>query len=85
MIANAAGADPDRAAEIIAATPDSSIWMMKVAMMILPLICILIGFVLYIKKFKIDEKTYAKIISDLKEREAVATEGAGEISDEIQA
>lgn len=69
MIANAAGNDPDRASEIIASTPESAIWIMKVAMMILPLICILIGFVLYIKKFKIDEETYAKILEDLKARE----------------
>lgn len=70
MIANAAGADPENAAAIIAATPDSAIWIMKISMMILPLICILIGFVLYTKKFKIDEQTYAKILEDLKSREA---------------
>ena len=70
MIANAAGADPENAAAIIAATPDSAIWIMKISMMILPLICILIGFVLYTKKFKIDEQTYAKILEDLKAREA---------------
>lgn len=69
MIANAANADPLNAAEIIASTPDSAIWIMKIAMMILPLICILIGFVLYIKKFKIDEEMYAKILADLQERE----------------
>lgn len=69
MIANAAAADPDRATEIIAATPDSAIWIMKLSMMILPLVCILIGFVLYLKKFKIDEKMYEDILKDLKERE----------------
>ena len=53
MIANAIIKEPDRAAELIASTPDSAIWIMKIAMMILPLICILIGFVLYMKKFKI--------------------------------
>jgi melibiose permease/lactose/raffinose/galactose permease len=42
---------------------------MKIAMMILPLICILIGFALYAKKFKIDEKLYAKILADLEARE----------------
>ena len=40
--------------------------------MILPLICILIGFVLYMKKFKIDEETYANILADLKAREETA-------------
>ena len=68
MIANAASADPANAAEIIAATPDSAIWIMKLSMMILPLICILIGFVLYSRKFRIDEKMYAEIISDLEIR-----------------
>ena len=70
-IANAvAGAEgnPDRIAEIINATSDSAIWIMKLSMMIFPLICILLGFVLYQKKFKIDEEFYAKIVSDLEER-----------------
>ena len=69
MISQEALANPDKAAEIIAATPDSAIWIMKLSMMILPLICILIGFVLYMKKFKIDEKMYEEIIRDLEERE----------------
>lgn len=85
MVANAAGADPARAEEIINATPSEAIWIMKIAMMILPLICILIGFVLYIKKFKIDEKMYAEILSDLEAREKNAkTETAREVqSDEV--
>ena len=49
-------------------TSDNSIWIMKLSMMILPLICILIGFFLYQKKFKIDEEFYAKICKDLEER-----------------
>jgi melibiose permease/lactose/raffinose/galactose permease len=80
MIANAAGANPEKAEEIIAATPDSAIWIMKISMMILPLICILIGFVLYIRKFKIDEKMYEQIVSDLKSRDEKA-----EVEDEVQA
>ena len=68
-IINAVSGDPENAATIIAATPDSAIWIMKISMMILPLICILIGFVLYIKKFKIDEEMYANILEDLKARE----------------
>lgn len=47
----------------------SPIWIMKIAMMLLPLICILAGFILYYKKFKIDEKMYAQIVADLTERE----------------
>ena len=57
--------------ELINATPGSAIWIMKFSMMILPLICILVGFVLYQKKFKIDEEMYAKILSDLEERNSV--------------
>lgn len=44
------------------------IWIMKIAMMILPLICILAGFIIYHKKFKIDEKMYSQIIDDLRAR-----------------
>ena len=67
-IANAAGLDPANAEAIINATPDSAIWIMKISMMILPLVCILVGFILYMKKFKIDEKMYSEILSDLEER-----------------
>ena len=69
MIANAIAANPENEAQIIATMPESAVWIMKISMMILPLICILIGFVLYIKKFKIDEETYANILADLKARE----------------
>ncbi len=74
MIANAAGAEtnPEKALEIINSTPDSAIWIMKIAMMILPLICILVGFIIYQKKFKIDEELYAQIVSDLEERNGQA-------------
>ena len=67
----------DLAERLINATPDSALWIMKISMMIFPLICILVGFFIYQKKFKIDEKMYAEIISDLeeraKEKEAVET------------
>ena len=58
---------------------------MKIAMMILPLICILIGFVLYVKKFKIDEKMYAQILADLELREkSKSNETAAEVEwDEV--
>ena len=69
MIANDIASNPANEAQIIANMPDSAIWIMKISMMILPLICILVGFFLYIKKFKIDEETYAQILSDLKARE----------------
>ncbi len=71
-IANAvsdAEGNPDLIEKLINSTPDSAIWIMKISMMILPLICILIGFFLYIKKFKIDEKLYSEILSDLEQRQ----------------
>ena len=72
---------PEEAAEIIAATtPDSAVWIMKISMMILPLICIIIGFILYSKKFKIDEKMYAEILSDLEQR--AKSEESSEPADE---
>lgn len=49
------------------ATPQG-IAMMKFSMMIIPLIVIVAGYLIYLKKFKIDEQMYAKIISDLRER-----------------
>ena len=57
-------------AALINATPDSAIWIMKLAMMIFPLICIVAGFIIYMKKFKIDEQTYAGIVADLEARAA---------------
>ena len=71
MVANELGllpADSPEFKDIINAIPGSSIWIMKLSMMILPLIRILIGFFLYQKKFKIDEEFYARIVSDLEER-----------------
>lgn len=53
---------------LIQGVTGSPIWIMKIAMMILPLFCILIGFIIYYKKFKIDETMYAQIISDLNSR-----------------
>ena len=67
-----------KSAEIIAAIPDGSIWIMKLGMMIFPLICILVGFVLYMKRFKIDEEFYSEIIADLEKRNAAAAEEACE-------
>ncbi len=63
------------------ATPDSAIWIMKIAMMILPLICILAGFIIYMKKFKIDEKMYDKIITEIEERNSGEASGGNELSE----
>ena len=62
---------------LINSTPGSAIWIMKIAMMILPLICILTGFVIYWKKFKIDEQTYAGIVADLEARAQGVSDSEG--------
>ena len=62
--------DPGEIAALINGTPNSAIWIMKLAMMIFPLICIVSGFLIYIFKFRIDEKMYDKIVTDLEERNA---------------
>ena len=71
MIANEiadAGNNTELVQQILNSTPGSAVWIMKISMMILPLILILVGFVLYQKKFKIDETFYAQIVKDLEER-----------------
>ena len=47
-------------------------WVLKFFMMIIPLIFILASFVIYYKKFKIDEKFYAQIVEDLNARNGEA-------------
>ncbi|MBR7116846.1 MAG: MFS transporter [Clostridia bacterium] len=76
----AAATDPAVSASIqaqidalIGGVEGSPIWIMKIAMMILPLICILVGFIIYYKKFKIDEKMYERIVSDLAARDESAS------------
>jgi len=79
----ASATSPEEVTALINSTPSSAIWIMKLAMMIFPLICILVGFVIYNLKFKIDEKMYEKIIKDLDERRARELQEDEEI--EIQA
>ena len=45
--------------------------IVKVAMFLIPVALILIGYFIYLKKFKIDEKFYAQILKELDEREQV--------------
>ncbi len=42
--------------------------ILKMAMMILPLICIVVGFIIYNKKYILDEEMYAKIVKENEER-----------------
>ena len=39
--------------------------IVKIAMLAIPLVVILIGYVIYLKKYKLDEKFYSKILKDL--------------------
>ena len=57
-----------RISDLVNGVDGSPIWIMKIAMMILPLICILAGFIVYYKRFKIDEKMYTEILRDLEAR-----------------
>ena len=43
--------------------------IVKLAMFVIPVIMILIGYLVYLKKFKIDEKFYAQILKELDQRE----------------
>ena len=73
-IKEAADLSAETGALVAPVIEDWSIWVMKLSMMIFPLLCILIGFVLYAKKFKIDEKTYARILSDLEAKKEKSDE-----------
>ncbi len=46
----------------------SGIVILKMAMMVFPLICILIGFLVYRSKYILDEEMYTKIVRELNER-----------------
>ena len=47
---------------------DKGLLILEMSMFVLPLICIVAGYIIYRYKYKIDEKMYNQIISDLKER-----------------
>lgn len=59
----------DSAADVTA----GGVFMVKTAMMVFPLICILVSYVIYRKKYKIDKEAYEKIIEDLKDRGEIST------------
>ena len=46
----------------------SGVLIVKMAMMVLPLICIVVGFLIYRSKYILDEEMYKKIIADLDAR-----------------
>lgn len=45
----------------------------KVSMIVLPMILVLVSFLILRAKYKLDEKTYAGIVADLRERESTTT------------
>lgn len=61
-----------------AATPDdvtdSGLLMMKLSMLILPLIFIVVGYIIYRKKFKIDKQLFDEILLELAARGEIASE-----------
>jgi melibiose permease/lactose/raffinose/galactose permease len=57
-------AEAETAADV---TPEGLL-MMKSAMLIFPLICIVASYLIYRAKYKIDRKMYAQIIAELKEK-----------------
>lgn len=50
----------------------SGLLMLKIAMMALPLLCIVAGFLVYLRKYKIDKTLYDQMIRELKERGDIA-------------
>ena len=62
--------DADSAAEVTT----QGLLMMKIAMLVFPLVCIVVSYFIYRKKYIIDSKFYAKILSDLRERGEIKSE-----------
>jgi len=56
--------EAESAAEVTA----QGLLMMKIAMLVFPLICIVFSYIIYRKKYIIDSKFYGQILSDLRER-----------------
>jgi len=59
-------------AETAADVTERGILTLKIAMLIIPLIAIVAGYIINMKKFKIDEKRHAQIMADLQERGDIA-------------
>jgi melibiose permease/lactose/raffinose/galactose permease len=56
--------DANSAADVSA----NGLFIMKLAMLFFPLLCIVVSFFIYLKKYKIDSRFYGQILSDLRER-----------------
>lgn len=57
-------------AETAADMTNEGLMILKIAMMIIPLICIVVGFIIYKKKYILDETMYNKIVEEINERKA---------------
>ena len=57
-----------KTAQTAADMTSDGLLIFKMAMMIFPLICIVIGFIIYRKKYILDEEMYKKIVEELNER-----------------
>jgi len=55
-------------AETAADVSEGGLIMMKTAMLVFPLVCIVISFIIYRRKYIIDEKKHAEILHELQER-----------------
>jgi melibiose permease/lactose/raffinose/galactose permease len=55
-------------AESAAEVTTEGLLILKMAMFVFPLLCIVIGFIIYRKKYKIDENMFQTMIRELKER-----------------
>jgi len=55
-------------AQTAADMTDRGLLIFKAAMMIFPLLCILVGFLIYRSKYILDEKMYAKIVEEINAR-----------------
>ena len=62
-------------AQSAAEVTEQGLLIMKISMLIIPLILIVIGFIVYYRKYRIDADMYARIIEDLKARGEVASSG----------
>ena len=60
-------------AQSAADVSSGGIFMMKIAMLIFPLLCIVGSYIIYRAKYRIDSKFYSQILSDLRERNEISS------------
>ena len=66
--------EADTAAEVA----EGGLFMMKYAMLIFPLLCIVASYLIYRLKYKIDSRFYGQILSDLRARGEIKTDADSE-------